>query len=964
MVVKKEKKIKDCFKEIILKNNYVFVFCLLGFFVLVISLFRYINFFFGSVFFEDVLGIFSFFWWFFLGLMFLLSGILAYFEKYKLMFLPLIVWLLFITVIVRISNMGGLKDITTNDWILGPDLDPYLFLRNAIEISRGSINRIDLFRQAPLGAFNQYVYRNLMPWSIFGIYKIINLFGEFSVTYAAIIAPVIFFLMSIIGFFLFVYFIFSFKFSIKKSLTGATIASFFYSFAPSMLYRTIAGIPELESLGMVFFWPALIFFVLAWKEIKKRKWVLFGMISGIFTGAMSLTWGGYKYIFMTVALVAFIVFIFERDRNKNLIIYLSFLIPAIIFEIFKTGKIETVITSLSDSGFAVGVLFFMIISYFLFNTRLYKKIKINRINFPKNIILVIVSTLIITITLIILNPSLLFNSLLKIIEGLLYPFGRERIALTITENRAPYFTEVFRSFGYLFWLFYFGAIALFYSAIKHFNLKKKIILNFSFILFLSSLIFSRISPQHTLNGENFLSRILYFGGLAIFLGILIWFFSRAHFKKDLKTIECFKKIDISYLVLLALSFWATVSMRGAVRLFFIISPIFIIVSTYLILRFSECLNIKGKMIRTLIIFIFAVILFATAHVFIYFSYSTVHGAKNMVPSDYDYQWQKAMNFVRTKTPQGSIFVHWWDYGYWIQTLGERPTVTDGRHINKWFVHTTARYLMTTPFPETALSLIKSMNISYLLIDSTDIEKYPTFSGIGSDESRKDRLSMISVIPLDARQTQETDTGEIRAYIGGNYVDKDIIYDLNGVSLLLPSERAILKGVLLEISNRKELNSFSRPIGVFSINNNQYRIPIRYLYLNGEILDFEIGINSLIQVMPSIQQNISGEITIDRAGAVVYLSEKVKDSLFAHLYLMDDPLGKYPTIKLAHIESDFIINDLRSRGIEIGEFVYYQGLKGPIKIWDTRTIPENILIRQEFLMSFGEYAELDNLEFIK
>ena len=35
----------------------------------------------------------------------------------------------FIGVWIRTLNIDGLKDIATNSWTLGPDLDPFLFLR-------------------------------------------------------------------------------------------------------------------------------------------------------------------------------------------------------------------------------------------------------------------------------------------------------------------------------------------------------------------------------------------------------------------------------------------------------------------------------------------------------------------------------------------------------------------------------------------------------------------------------------------------------------------------------------------------------------------------------------------------------------------------------------------------------------------------------------------------------------------
>ncbi|GAI47925.1 unnamed protein product, partial [marine sediment metagenome] len=100
------------------------------------------------------------------------------------------------------------------------------------------------------------------------------------------------------------------------------------------------------------------------------------------------------------------------------------------------------------------------------------------------------------------------------------------------------------------------------------------------------------------------------------------------------------------------------------------------------------------------------------------------------------------------------------------------------------------------------------------------------------------------------------------------------------------------------------------------------------------------------------------------GAGLYLSPKVSKSLFAQLYLMNDAFDNYKTIKLAHSEDDQVVKSLKMQGVDLGEFVYYQGFRGPIKIWDVRKVPENILVKEEFLRRSGDWAEFDDLEVVK
>jgi asparagine N-glycosylation enzyme membrane subunit Stt3 len=962
-----DKKFSEYLKGYFLKNNFVLVFNLLALVSILIGLLSFWEISLRINFLVKLTNIFSLPLWIFLAAMLIISGILAFYNKKRLMFLPVMIWLLWTTALVRTSNMPLLKNAATGEWELGPDLDPYLFLRNAEEIIEGkNFGELDEMRYAPLGA-PKYIHGNIMPWSIVGVYKLINLFGEYSITYAAIIAPVIFFILSLIGFFFFVYFLFSFKFSKEKSLVGATIASFLYAFIPSMLHRTVAGIPELESLGIFWFWLAFLFFVLAWKQKKVKFQILCGILAGLFTGAMSWTWGGYKYIYMVLGLAVFLMFLFNVEKKKNFLIFASFLVAGILIQFIKIGNLSSIFTSFTDTGFALGVLFLMILQKILFETKIKEKLKLKKINLPENIITLLVAFLVLIGGLLIINPSFLFEMVSRITGGLLTPFGSGRVGLTVAENRAPYFSEIFSTFGYLFWLFFFGIITLFYQSVKHFNLKERLILNLFFILFLVSFIFSRISQEHFLNGNNFISKILYFGGLILFGVVLAFIQIKAHLKKENKTLEDFKKIGFTYLLLISFSLVGVISMRGAVRLFFMIAPILILLSGYLLIKLSDYLKSKDESLRGFFMIFFIISLLIFTGVVINYGYSTTNSATQIGPSPYNQQWQVAMSWVSENTTENSIFVHWWDYGYWVQTLGGRPTVTDGGHYIDFWDHTTARYLLTTPSPETALSLMKTHNVSYLLIDSTDLGKYSAYSSIGSDESGKDRLSWIPVMPSDERQTQETANGTTKVYAGGSYLDGDIIYVDEERRVFLPEGVAVVGGIILEYSQTDGEMQLQQPKGVYFYNNKREDLPIRYLYYQDRLMDFGSGLNVTMMIIPAVSS--SGR-EIDPLGVAIYLSEKTRNSLFAELYLMDDPLDKYPTLEIAHSEDDYFVKMIKMQSPDFGDFLYNQGFRGPIKIWDTRNIPENILPREEFLYSpegwnqkNGPFGYLDNLDFI-
>ncbi len=906
-----------------------------------------------------------------------ISTICAYFGKFRWMFMPIIIWLLFTTAFVRISNIPGLKDVTTGDWTLAPDLDPFLYLRHAQEINSGTLNNPDMMRYVPLGSHN-YAYESLMPWTIFYIYKISQLFGNNSLTYAAIITPVILFVISVIGFLLFLKTLGSLKFSEEKSWLYAILASLFYLFAPAMLHRTVAGVPEIESLGMVWLWFAFLFIIMAWKigtgnssidsneqikEEKTKKIILYGVLAGIFTGLMSWSWGGYRYIYMIFGLATLLMFFFQKNEIKNRIIYTAWIIPALIIIFFKVNSLKFIITNISDTGFGIFVLFLLWFNFILFHTILKEKLKLEKINLPRPITSTIIGVLLLFFALLIVDRNFLINSIRDIFERIMYPFGRARVGLTVAENKVSYFLEVLQNFGYLPWVFILGTVVIFYEAVKKFSLKNKVLLNGFFVLFILGFVFSKYSPSSILDGESFISKLFYLGSLIAFGIISLYLIIKAHIKKDEKTLKDFVEIDFVYILLLAFAFWGIVSMRGAVRLLFIISPILPIVSSFLFVKIldykHENKNDEMKKLTSFIVlFILGIVMISTLASY---SIGTIYSTQATVSGIYEQQWQNAMSWVRENTSPGSVFVHWWDYGYWIQSIGQRPTVTDGGHFISYWPHLIGRYVLTTPFPETALSFMKTHDVSYLLIDSTDLGKYGAYSIIGSDSEGQDRYSQIPLMVYDPSQSRETNISNIKLYQGGTPVDEDIFYWEGEEQIFLPSNSAYVMAVLLEMT--KNGSTISQPKGIFIYNQKQIIIPIRYLSYNKELLDFGGGLDATIKVISSASQNEGGGLAIDKTGAVIYLSPKVSKGLFAQLYLLNDPKEIYKTIKLAYSQQDSIVTSLNDQGANLGEFVYFNGFRGPIKIWKV-DYPGNIIEREEFLEIDGEYGEFDNLTFTK
>ena len=115
----------------------------------------------------------------------------------------------------------------------------------------------------------------------------------------------------------------------------------------------------------------------------------------------------------------------------------------------------------------------------------------------------------------------------------------------------------------------------------------------------------------------------------------------------------------------------------------------------------------------------------------------LNGGSNFALSTSD--WPDTLNWIKNNTPKDSVVASWWDYGYWIQTLGERKTLADNATVDTNVIANIARMLLNSP--DEAWKALKNMGANYVLVYvvgqkfvSNGQELY--ILGGGGDESKK------------------------------------------------------------------------------------------------------------------------------------------------------------------------------------------------------------------------------------
>ncbi len=833
----------------------------------------------------------------------------------------------------------GLWDITTNTWTLGPDLDPWLFLRTAKSIvETGSIPKIDTMRNVPLG-FDNTIETMLLPYMIAYTHYFFNLFGDYPIEFSGAIFPVIMFALTILAFFLFVREIFVRK-SKKSKIKGniiALISTFFMIVIPVFLSRTIAGIPEKESAAFFFMFLTFYLFLKAWKSKNLKIAIIFGVLAGITTAFMGLISGLVIYLFIPISITCLIAFLLNKIKKKEFIIYSLWVLFSFGMMLIFSNRftLKGMLTSL-NTGLSFLVLFIFLIHILIWNTKISKNKFLEKINLPKNIISIIIAMiLLIILSSIIFGPGFLIEKV-KVIHRIIFKPITGRWSTTVAENRQPYFTEWGASFGpfvknipLMFWMFFIGSVILFKKMINKIKNRDAWILTGFYVLFLSGLIFSRYSASSILNGENFVSKFVYYGTSSLLIGGLIYYYIQ-HYKKQDKS---FEKIKFEYLLLLVLFSFTVFTARGGVRLIMVLGPIASIFVGYLIVgSIKKFMKTKDETIKIILgVFVILVLLSSLFSFWTFYQTNKIQ-AYNMVPSHYNQQWQKAMDWVRTDTPQDAVFGHWWDYGYWVQSIGNRATVLDGGNAITYWNYLMGRKVLTGDNQEDALEFLYNHNTTHFLIDSSDIGKYGAYSSIGSDENY-DKYSWIGTFLLDEKQTQETQNKTLYVYPGGIALDEDLIINENGKEVLLPGQQTGIGAIILPaIKEDTEAISFQQPYIILVYNGKQYQQNLRYASIGNEFIDFGSGIEGAAYIFPRINQNNQG-LTQNSIGAAMFLSTRLMRGMMVQKYILNDPLDNFPNFKLIHTEPNFIIGDLNAQGMNLPDFVYYQGIQGPIKIWE-------------------------------
>ncbi|HWP78556.1 MAG TPA: peptidylprolyl isomerase [Candidatus Nitrosotenuis sp.] len=120
---------------------------------------------------------------------------------------------------------------------------------------------------------------------------------------------------------------------------------------------------------------------------------------------------------------------------------------------------------------------------------------------------------------------------------------------------------------------------------------------------------------------------------------------------------------------------------------------------------------------------------------------------NIATSD----WLDAMQWLKENTSQDAVVASWWDYGYWITTLGERRSLADNATLIDSRIKLLAKMFLSNP--DEAWDILQEMDADYVLVyiaaQRINSEEPPLYMVQGGgDESKKQWFMRIGGFPVE------------------------------------------------------------------------------------------------------------------------------------------------------------------------------------------------------------------------
>ena len=663
-------------------------------------------------------------------------------------------------------------------------------------------------------------------------------------------------------------------------VTGLTSA-FFLAVISGVMHRSSAGFFQKDPLGAFLGLVSIYFFVRGWKE---SSWIS-GIISGIFLGLFTWSWGGSSFLWLLYALtVAAVLFINVDTRNLVAVFTPTVIIGAIIG---FTGNPSSWWFFDTDFLPSVGVLAVLWLRYLVEELKLVE---------GKNLDYFIPSVYGTGLLALILSPlysNWVASQFVSLIGMISRGGSSSAIGGTVAESTPMSVTELSSQLGsnlagivnpvlgYLAniigtWpLAFIGTAGIASTLIAMIGVKYNLLDNeitklefyelFS-IVFLAWLIVFSIAFQSP--GLVVLpALVMVIGG-----GVLVYMFESDEEEPEKLRIN----IDWRYSLVLFWILSTVIAATSESRIVFLAAfptslaagyTSSIIIKEIYSIDYSEVFdNISSKITRNFVLGAFITLLVVVNAAAGYASVQNISESPNEL-------WQENLDYISEETDSGSVIMSWWDYGYHFQSLGERTTVADGGNLRYFTSESEGRMpyhladFFTSTQPENHSDLLEKHSTDYLVLDETMIGKYSAVSQIANRDNEE----------FESMQQVETSRDIERSISRGENGSASIEFQGRQFSVFAPVE--------IEETDLFTTVEFSGPP---TMQTSQGRLQIDCVLTDDGRVDFDIeGESADFCLAENPYYNFDRAFLSEGLPARgVLVPKEITDHVLVQLYLMD------------------------------------------------------------------------------
>jgi len=560
-------------------------------------------------------------------------------KRQNLLFLIALGLVFIVAIVVRLSP------IAVNNYLIKA-FDPWIQLYNADYLSDHSIYQYftwhDFKSWFPTG-FNRASLRPGLTFTVVAIYNFFNAIGipitlyDVCFYFPAVMGGITVLASYLLG-----------KEVLDKKC--GLLFAFFMAFNVGFMQRTTAGFFDNETIGVFGTIMTFYFFI---KTIRTGR-ITHAILAGVFLGYLSLSWGGYNFVFYVLPLITVIIVLTGKYNPKVLIAYAGTIgTGLLIFSLYTNFRFDDLISSLD-----IGGIFFFTLLLIVFH--LIYRAKTDRPQLYNGILTAIKWTIIpggvLFAILLWINPDFIPLGLGQRLLSILSPLIREQIHIVASvAEHAPSAWSVF---------YYNTLIPLMLLPLGvFFAFKRSSYIDIFLLVFLLTIFYFTGSMIRIILLFAPVASLVAAYGLSNVLKIYGSFFDEKRLlsrkrKRQIKT---------------------TVGK-------FEIGLVYFIVGLMLFAQVTHAANIATNDL----------------------AYSQIS------PGAQFHDWEESLTWMKTNLPGGTVVVSWWDYGYWITPIGNMTTVNDNATINSTRIGLTGMAFTQTNELYSA-KIFKLLKADYVLV---------------------------------------------------------------------------------------------------------------------------------------------------------------------------------------------------------------------------------------------------------